>query len=68
MSYQQEAENERYESSLTALTECLRMGVGSKAMETLRFELAINPKDYRDIQDNEITFLEEQLHLQGAKS
>ena len=68
MSYQQEAENKRYAASLDAIAECLRMGVGSKAMETLRFELGINPKDYLDMQDNEITFLEEQLHLQGAKS
>ena len=69
MSNQQEAENERYAASLEALAECIRMGVSEKSMAILRFELAINRKDFIKLQYDELKFLEEKLtKLKGHKN
>lgn len=51
MSYQQEAEAERYDNILAALKECIERGVSFDSMKTLRFETGVDQKDYIAIQD-----------------
>lgn len=47
MNQQTEAENERYSYCLQALAECISKGVSLESLQTLRFEMGIDPKDYR---------------------
>ena len=51
MSYQQEAENERYANILAALKECIEKGVSGSSMQTLRFETGVDVRDYIFLQD-----------------
>lgn len=61
MSYQQEAESERYANILAALKECIELGVSKASMQTLRFETGVDVRDYIFLQDTVIAKLQSEI-------
>ena len=53
MTYQTEAENERYSYCLKALAECISKGVSLESLQTIRFEMGIDKKD-RDVLEHNL--------------
>lgn len=42
----QQMDNERYANALYALNECIKAGLSDKALQTIRFEMGIDYRDY----------------------
>lgn len=47
----QESQEERYAESLAAIMDCIQKGVTLQTLQTLKYELAIDPRDYQAIMD-----------------
>ena len=47
----QQAQEIRYADCLAAMIDCINKGVSVKTLETLKFEMAIDARDYQRIMD-----------------
>lgn len=45
----QQDQDERYANCLVAMVDCIKCGVSLQTLQTLKFEMAIDPKDYQKI-------------------
>lgn len=48
---EQELNDARYANCLTAMIDCINKGVSVQTLQTLKFELAIDKRDYQKIMD-----------------
>jgi len=45
-------QEQRYANCLAAIMDCIKKGVSLETLQTLKYEMAIDPRDYQRIMDH----------------